>query len=59
VEYCDPWQVDSIVQALATLLEDPNRRAALAERGRVRAASFSWERTAALVLEALERAAGR
>ena len=59
VEYCDPWQVDSIVQALATLLEDPNRRAELAERGRVRAAGFSWERTAAAVLEALERAAGR
>jgi glycosyltransferase involved in cell wall biosynthesis len=59
VAYCDPWQVESIGRALAELLEDPERRAALAERARARALGFSWEQTAGLVAGALERAAAR
>jgi glycosyltransferase involved in cell wall biosynthesis len=58
VAYCDPLVVASIAGALQTLLEDPQRRAQLGAAGRARAAQFSWERTAAVVLEALERAAG-
>ncbi len=59
VAYCDPWRVESIAESLAALLADPARRAELAERARVRAATFSWDRTAAAVLGALERAAAR
>jgi len=55
--YCDPREVTSIAGALRGLLEDGARREELARRGPERAALFSWERTAAVVLETLERAA--
>ncbi len=57
VAYCDPLVVGSIAGALQALLEDPQRQAQLGALGRARAALFSWERTAEVVLEALERAA--
>ena len=59
VAYCDPQQVDSIGQALKELLDDAPRRALLSERARARSLEFSWERTAELVLAALEGAARR
>ena len=59
VAYCDPRRVETIADSLAALLEDPTRRAQLGGRARVRADGFTWERTAALVLDALERAARR
>jgi alpha-1,3-rhamnosyl/mannosyltransferase len=55
--YVDPTSVDRIRAGLATLLADPERRAALAAAGRVRAREFSWEATARGTLGALERAA--
>lgn len=57
-EYVDPLDVGAIAQGLRRLLLSPERRAELSELGRRRAAQFSWERTAALTLAALERAAG-
>ena len=57
VDYVDPGSVPSITEGLETLLSSPERRAQLGERGRARAAEFSWERTAGLTLRALERAA--
>jgi len=59
VEYCDPLSVPSIAGALLALLESPDRRRELAARAPVRAAQFSWERTAALVLDSLRAASGR
>jgi glycosyltransferase involved in cell wall biosynthesis len=59
VAYCDPGSVEGIAESLRELLEDPARRAELAERGPARAALFSWEHTAGLILGALERAAER
>jgi alpha-1,3-rhamnosyl/mannosyltransferase len=59
VAYCDPWSVESIARALHELLDDPGRRAQLSDAGRARAATFTWSATAAVVLETLERAAGR
>lgn len=56
VEYVDPWSVPSIEAGLSRLLESGSRRAELSQRARDRAAQFSWERTASLVLSALERA---
>lgn len=47
-EYCDPWSVTSIADAMARALE-PGRAAALREAGRVRAAAYSWTQTAALL----------
>jgi glycosyltransferase involved in cell wall biosynthesis len=40
-----PGDVDALAGVLADLLGDSTRRAELAERGRVRAAAFTWERT--------------
>jgi glycosyltransferase involved in cell wall biosynthesis len=45
-EYFDPYDVDSIAGALKRLLESPERRAELVERGRARSRRFSWEDTA-------------
>ena len=45
----DPLSVDAIAGALARLLGDADLRAALAEKGRARAATFTWARTAGQV----------
>jgi len=57
VVYVDPTSVDEIRSAIGRLLESEQERAALAERAKRRAASFSWDRTAAETLEALTSAA--
>lgn len=59
VRYVDPSSVASITDGIADLLSSDERRAELSERGRRRAAQFSWERTATLTLAALRRAADR
>lgn len=55
--YCDPTDETAIAAALAALLGDPARRARLAAAGPPRAARFSWEETARIVLGTLERIA--
>ena len=58
--YVDPRDVRDIRAALADLLGDPAARRELAARGPAQAAQFSWARTAAETLSALEAiAAGR
>jgi glycosyltransferase involved in cell wall biosynthesis len=57
VVYVDPEDEAAIGAALQRLLASPAERAELAERGRHRAAEFSWERTTRAVLGELERAA--
>jgi glycosyltransferase involved in cell wall biosynthesis len=44
--YCDPHDAESIADALAEVASDEHLRAQLGERGRRRAAEFSWARTA-------------
>ncbi len=56
VEYVDPTDVASITAALERVLRDPARRQELAELGRARAASFSWDHTAEIALEVLANA---
>ncbi len=46
---------DRLAGAMEQLLDDPERRATLAEAGRRRAAQFSWERTADAVVDAYRR----
>ena len=55
--YCDPTDERAIAAALQALLGDPARRAQLAAAGPLRAAEFSWDETARIVLETLERIA--
>lgn len=57
--YFDPWSVESIGDALATVLGDEERARTMAQRSLARAADFSWEKTAAQTRRVLERAAGR
>jgi glycosyltransferase involved in cell wall biosynthesis len=45
-EYCDPDEVESIATALSRVAGDEELRKRLIERGRRRAAEFSWARTA-------------
>lgn len=55
----DPRDDDALAGALVELLDAPDVAAELAERGRVRARAFSWARTAAAVIDACARVAGR
>lgn len=54
--YCDPTDETAIANALKTLLSDPSRLELMRAAGPARAAQFSWDRTAALVVAALDRA---
>jgi glycosyltransferase involved in cell wall biosynthesis len=57
--YVDPTDERAIAQELAALVADVPRRERLRLRAHERARAFSWDRTAALVLSALERVAGQ
>jgi glycosyltransferase involved in cell wall biosynthesis len=54
VAYCDPTDVTSIAGELQALLTDADRRADLRRRGPLRAREFTWDATAAVVLDTLE-----
>jgi glycosyltransferase involved in cell wall biosynthesis len=55
VRYVDAHSVDDIAGGLRELLESPQRREELSQRGRERAAGYSWERAAGETLSVLER----
>jgi glycosyltransferase involved in cell wall biosynthesis len=60
VHYCDPLDVGSIADSIATLLRDATRRDELRRRGRERAQRYSWRSSAEIALGAYCRlAAGR
>jgi glycosyltransferase involved in cell wall biosynthesis len=54
-----PDDVAGWVAAVEELLASPERRAELVERGRRRAALFTWERCARATVEAYRLALGR
>jgi len=54
----DPTDVTAIRRGLLRLIDDATLRGHLSACGRVRAAQFSWERTARQTLDVLEAAAG-
>jgi alpha-1,3-rhamnosyl/mannosyltransferase len=56
--FFDPREEGALAAALTAILGDDERRDALAERARARAAALSWDVTARCTLEALERTAG-
>lgn len=53
--YCDPFQVESIAEAMARLWDDPQLRAKLAEAGLERAKRYTWDRTAEGLWASLEK----
>jgi glycosyltransferase involved in cell wall biosynthesis len=54
-EHFDPSSPDSIARALRRVLTDRDRAAALVDRGRARAAQFTWEATAQSTLATYRR----
>ena len=52
----DPADTDGLATALAEIFADPVATAALAEKGRVQAAKFSWQRAARETLEVYRKA---
>jgi glycosyltransferase involved in cell wall biosynthesis len=57
VEYVDPTDIRSIASGLRRVLENPSRAVELRERGKQRAAKFSWGGTAEIVVGVLEKVA--
>jgi glycosyltransferase involved in cell wall biosynthesis len=53
----DPLDVDAMAAAIERVLDDRELAAALAEKGKRRVATFTWERSAALAVQAYEEAA--
>ncbi|HEX4953590.1 MAG TPA: glycosyltransferase family 1 protein [Thermoanaerobaculia bacterium] len=51
----DPLDVEKMAEAIATCVADPDRRAALSELGRRRAADFEWDHAAARTIEIYQR----
>jgi glycosyltransferase involved in cell wall biosynthesis len=49
--FCDPWDEASICKALCEIILNKERAMELARKGRVHAGTFTWERTAAEMLE--------
>jgi len=54
-----PDDADGLVAAVESVLASPERRAELSERGRRRAAAFTWERCARLTVDAYRSVLGR
>ena len=54
----DPTDIDAIAGAIRRILEDPDLARELGAAARRRAATFSWERTSAGVVDAYRAAAG-
>ena len=42
----DPADIGALAEAMAQVMSQPDRRAAMADGGRARAAGFQWEQTA-------------
>lgn len=54
----DPTDVDALAEAIRRILDDRALAAALGERGRNRARTFTWERSADLAVDVYREAAG-
>ncbi len=55
--YCDAGDVESIVQAVRRIADEPDLRQSLVERGLERARRFTWEACARQTFEVLQRVA--
>lgn len=51
----DPFSVEAIASAMRSVSLDTNLRASLIEKGRIQKNKFSWDKTADLLWEAIER----
>ncbi|MBN2036135.1 MAG: glycosyltransferase family 4 protein [Chitinispirillaceae bacterium] len=56
--YCDPEDRESMASTVRIILEDAGLRETLADKGVVRAAAFSWDKTAVAIHGVYEEATG-
>ena len=54
----DPFDVDAMAKVISTVVDDPTVRQDLVERGRRRAASFTWDSTVEKTLAVYRQVAG-
>lgn len=52
----DPYSIDSITDAMISVTSDDNLRKQLIEKGRIRRNDFSWQKTADLLWNCIEKA---
>jgi glycosyltransferase involved in cell wall biosynthesis len=55
----DPNDIDQIADAMQSLLDDPDARAKLVERGYVQSRTFTWENTTSISLDFYGRMSGQ
>jgi glycosyltransferase involved in cell wall biosynthesis len=55
VVYCDPFDVESISQGIHEIMNH-EKREGLIEKGRIQRSRFSWEKSAALLWQSIEKA---
>lgn len=53
--YCDPHDPSSLAQALDALLKNDGLRLNMSRRGRHRARTFAWQKTARVILQAMRQ----
>jgi glycosyltransferase involved in cell wall biosynthesis len=53
--YVDPKSTDSIADAMQKIWSDENLRKSLVENGKIRRQDFSWDKTAGLLWESIEK----
>ena len=51
--YCNPYEVDSIYEAIRTIIDNEQLREKIVQGGRQRAKTFTWERTGTIMQDAL------
>lgn len=54
-EYCDPFSIDSIAEAMKKLAADENLRNDLVTKGRIQRQRFSWDRSADALWTSIEK----
>ena len=55
--YFDPARFEDMAEKLMRIYKDESLRGTLVEKGKVMATRYSWERTAGLLWESIEKAA--
>mgnify|MGYP003563707442 FL=1 len=53
--YADPYDVNSICEAMIRLYSNPSLREELIKKGQEQAKKYSWNKTAELVWKAIEK----
>ena len=56
--YADPYSLDSITEAMTKITSDENLKKSIIKKGRIQREKFSWDKTAKLLWNSIEKALG-